>query len=302
MDRINKYMLRLCLVVALVMNASVVVADETQKNSLFGFSMDWFEDSPSDIEQSEQEQLTEDTSNSDALDAEQLEQTTLDDSSQRVTIAEPYIEFHTGPGRGYPVFYVAKRGESLEIIKRKTDWFKVVAAKGQTGWVKRRHLEKTLAPNGQLVAITEAKYDDFTSRKWEVGVLSGQFEGATVNSMYVGYLFTENLSTELWFSQILGDYSESRMVNINLVHQPFPSWVVSPFVTIGTGGIWTEPKTSLVKSDDRNDQTAHYGLGARVYITERYFIRLEYKDYVVFTDRNENDSGEEWKIGLSVFF
>ena len=30
-------------------------------------------------------------------------------------VAEPYIEMHTGPGRGYPVFNVVEQGETIEI-------------------------------------------------------------------------------------------------------------------------------------------------------------------------------------------
>ena len=32
----------------------------------------------------------------------------------RVEVSAPYIELHTGPGRGYPIFYVAERGEDIE--------------------------------------------------------------------------------------------------------------------------------------------------------------------------------------------
>ena len=41
----------------------------------------------------------------------------------QLTVADPYIELHTGPGRGYPVFFVAERGEQIEVIMRRTDWF-----------------------------------------------------------------------------------------------------------------------------------------------------------------------------------
>ncbi len=54
-----------------------------------------------------------------------------------VRIAEPYIELHTGPGRGFPVFHVVDRGELVEVIKRRTDWFKLRTAKGKEGWAKR---------------------------------------------------------------------------------------------------------------------------------------------------------------------
>ena len=61
-------------------------------------------------------------------------------------VAEPYIELHTGPGRGYPVFHVVDRGETITVLKRRTDWFRVRTAKGKEGWVKRAAMELTLTP------------------------------------------------------------------------------------------------------------------------------------------------------------
>ncbi len=225
-----------------------------------------------------------------------------DDGVQSVKVADPFLELRTGPGRGYPVFFVAQRGEWVEILKRKTRWFKVATGKGQSGWVQRKQMEKTLAPDGLAVKFKEPRYDDFTSRQWEAGVLTGEFDSAAVNALYVGYLLTKNLSAELSLSQILGDFSESRMVNIDLLNQPYPEWIVSPFFTLGTGLIMIKPRTSLVQASDRVEQSIHYGFGARFYVTERYFLRLEYKNYIIFTDRNENDEAEEFKLGLSVFF
>ena len=43
----------------------------------------------------------------------------------------------TGPGRGYPIFHVIDRGESVDIIMQRTDWYQVRAENGKEGWVDR---------------------------------------------------------------------------------------------------------------------------------------------------------------------
>jgi len=48
-----------------------------------------------------------------------------DARARKVLVADPFIELHTGPGRGYPIFHVVERGREVEIIKRRTDWFRV---------------------------------------------------------------------------------------------------------------------------------------------------------------------------------
>ncbi|RPI63204.1 MAG: SH3 domain-containing protein, partial [Lysobacterales bacterium] len=68
---------------------------------------------------------------------------------REVTIADPFIELHTGPGGGYPVFFVAERGEEIALIRRRTEWFLVRVARGQEGWVHFEQLATTLNPDGQ---------------------------------------------------------------------------------------------------------------------------------------------------------
>lgn len=217
-------------------------------------------------------------------------------------IAAPYIELRTGPGRGYPIYYVIDRGAHIEVLKRRTDWFKVRGPGGQEGWVSHEQLEQTLTLAGEPTRLHEPGIGDFSARRWELGVLGGDFDGADVLSVHGGYALTENLSLELSFSQALGNYSENRMVNANILAQPFPTWRVSPFFTLGTGVIETEPRVTLVQGEDRRDQIGHVGVGVRAYLTRRFVLRAEYKSYVVFTNRSENEEIQEWKAGFSVFF
>ena len=43
-----------------------------------------------------------------------------DDEYVQVIIDDPFIELHSGPGRGYPVFYIAERGEQIVVRGRFT--------------------------------------------------------------------------------------------------------------------------------------------------------------------------------------
>ncbi len=40
----------------------------------------------------------------------------------------------------------------------------------------------------------------------------------------------------------------------------------------------------------------------RAYVARRFIVRGEYKEYVVFTDRDANEEAIEWKIGFAFFF
>ena len=219
-----------------------------------------------------------------------------------VKVVEPFIELHTGPGEGYPIFYVVGRGDYVEVIKRKTDWFKVRTVKGKTGWVIRTQMEQTLTPSGEATHFTDAGLGDFSSRRWEVGLTGGSFNSAPVMTLYGAYALTENLAAELSASQVLGDYSSSLLLNLNLVSQPFPKWRYSPFFTLGAGQITTSPRVTLVSVPDSQDLTAHMGVGVKMYLTRRFILRAEYKNYVAFSSDDNNEEFEEWKAGFAFFF
>ena len=219
-----------------------------------------------------------------------------------VTVADPYLELHTGPGRGYPVFHVVDRGEDVDIVKRRTDWFLVRADNGKEGWVDLAQMELTLDPDGEQVVFQRASIEDFTNARWETGFLAGDFGGANVVSLYGSYSLNPHVAVELWGSQILGNFSNGWMGSVNLVHETWPEWRVSPFFTLGAGVIHTEPKSTIVQGVDRTDQVGHVGGGFRVYVMRRFLLRAEYKSYAVFTSRDENEEVEEWKVGFAFFF
>ncbi len=221
---------------------------------------------------------------------------------QKVTILEPFIEFHTGPGRGYPVFYVVERGQQVELIKKKTQWYKVRSTRGHEGWVHEKNMEKTLAEDNQKFKSQNDEQKDFVNRDWEAGVLAGDFGGATSLTLYGGWNFTKNLSSELSMSQVLGNVSDIRHIDVSLVHQTFPEWRYSPFFKLGAGVIQTRPFSTLVQAQDRTDEMVHVGLGVKAYVSRQFFVRAEYTSYTILTSRNDNDEVEEWKLGFSIFF
>jgi len=225
-----------------------------------------------------------------------------DEGAAIVEVADPYLELHTGPGEGYPIFYIVERGDTVEVLKRRTMWFLVRMTDGREGWVHRSQMERTLKPSGERLEFAEADQADFTDSRWEAGLLAGDFGGANIISVYGGYSINRHVGIELWGSQILGNFSNGWLASVNVIHETWPDWRVSPFFTLGTGVIHTEPKSTIVQGEDRTDQAAHAGAGFRIYATRRFLLRAEYKSYVIFTSRDDNEEVEEWKVGFAFFF
>ena len=224
------------------------------------------------------------------------------DRYRTVSVADPYLEMHTGPGRGFPKFHVVDRGETVEVMKRRTDWFLVRTERGKEGWVDRDQMERTLQPQGDLLDFSSADQDDFTNSRWEAGVMAGDFGGASIISAYGAYSLNPHVGVEFWGSQILGNFSNGWMGSVNVIHETWPDFRISPFFTMGAGVVHTAPKSTIVQGEDRTDQVGHAGAGLRFYLTRRFVLRAEFKSYVVFTSRDDNEEVEEWKAGFAFFF
>src|SRR5688572_17829662 len=166
------------------------------------------------------------------------------DESRKILIADPFIELHTGPGRGYPVFHVVERGREVTIVKRRTDWFQLRTEQGLEGWAPRSQMIATLEPTGEPLDLQEPARENYMSRRWQAGVMGGDFGGASEISAFGGYAFSDNLSVELAFNHILGDFSNGYSATIGLMHLFVPEWRISPYFTLGTGYIYTEPKSN----------------------------------------------------------
>ncbi len=228
--------------------------------------------------------------------------TSAEERYVEVVVDDPFIELHTGPGRGYPVFHVVDRGSSIEILKRRTDWFKVRTEDRREGWVHRGQMVRTLQPTGEQTTFDDGSRESFTDHHWEAGALAGDFGGASVISIYGAYSLNANLSVEVGAEHVLGEFSNSYLGTAGITHVFAPEWRASPFFTLGTGVIHTEPQATLGQAQDRTDQVGYVGAGVRVYITRRFMFRAEYRSYVLFTSRDENEEIDEWKGGLAFFF
>ena len=220
----------------------------------------------------------------------------------QVFVHEPYLELSTGPGRGYPVFHTVERDESVDVLYRRTDWFKVRTTNGVEGYARARDMRRTRLADGSPFVFNLGDRDGFTSHDWEIGIGGGDYGGANLISAYGGYSLTDNMKVELNLSQFLGNASNGYKAELGLTHVIVPEWRLSPFLELGTGYVLTQPRATLVLPEDREDQTAYVGAGVRFYLTRRFFVRADYRWHTIFTSRDDNEELEEWKVLIACFF
>jgi hypothetical protein len=217
-----------------------------------------------------------------------------------VIVTDPFLEMHSGPGRGYPVVYVVGRDDTVTVLYSRTEWYKVRAPRGQEGWVRRADLARTRLASGEPAPIPP--YPDFASHRWEAGAGYGVFNHQNLVTGYVDFGLTDSLDAEFVIQQAFGTIDNRYITTIGLRHTFIPEWRwFSPTAGIGAGYQYIDNKVPPRPLEIRN-QMAYVSLGVRGFITQRFMWRADWRKYDIFTHQNQNEEPEEWKFGLAVFF
>lgn len=229
-----------------------------------------------------------------------------DVDSLEVKVSAPFVELHSGPGRGYPVLHVIAQGDVIEIIRRRNEWYKVkyhTARKVYKGWVKTSQMLQAQTLTGQYLQPAVTQRDDYYKRNIELGFAYGDIDGTSLLALNMSWFLSDYFAIETALEQAPGISSDYIVGLIAISHSPFPDAYISPFFYIGTGFIFTDYKTTLVEGgDDSIDEVASAGFGLRLYLRQNFIARAEYRNSVVLTSSNDNKDPEIWKIGLSIFF
>jgi hypothetical protein len=217
-----------------------------------------------------------------------------------LVVTDPYLEMHSGPGRGFPIVYVIGRDELVTVLYSRTDWFKVRAPRGQEGWVRRADLSRTLLATGEPAPIPP--YPDFASHRWEIGAGYGVYNRENLVTTYVDFGLTSSLDVEGVLQQAFGTLDNRYVASIGLRHTFIPEWKwFSPTAGVGAAYQYIQDVVPPAPLQAHNTM-AYASLGARGFITRRFMWRADWRHYVVFNNQNVYEDLEEWKLDLAVFF
>lgn len=227
-------------------------------------------------------------------------------AAERLQVAEPYVELRTGPGRGYPIFFVVEKRQWITVELRRTDWYLVRAEGGGNGhvrgWVQRGQLETTLTEAGTAKTFRDVLVDDYLSRRLEMGAAWGRFEKEPMLKLWAAWRISDTLAAEAAFGQVQGLYAGTSFWQVGLTSEPWSDQRFSPHFGIGIGRFSNAPNLSLVGATPTDANQAQVQLGLRWYFTRRFVGRVDYTRATAFLNDEKNGEYRSVTAGLSFFF
>ncbi len=224
-------------------------------------------------------------------------------TAERLQVTDPYIELRTGPGRGFPVFFVAPRQQWIAVELRRTDWYRVRTEDGKVGWVHRQQLETTLTEAGSAKTFRDiVVVDDYLKQRVQFGAAWGQFDSEPMLKIYASAKLSDTLTFEATTAQVQGTFSGTDFWHLNLMAEPWSDQRASPFFAAGMGRFRNIPNASLVSALTTDAKLSNATFGLRYYLTDRFILRGDYSIYTAFVGDTRSIEYRAVTFGISFFF
>mgnify|MGYP000462483411 CR=1 FL=1 len=235
----------------------------------------------------------------------------IEDTEPKVElkVIDTYLELHSGPGRGYPIFHVIEQGHTIKVHTRRTNWFYVSDHRNRQGWVKQEALARTLAPTGLPAALPDTQHGDFLAQQGRVGFSIGRQEKAETATLMAGFRLLKWAGIEVEYGEVFGKLIDGISYGGNLIVEPFQlfeysgNWSFTPFLSKGLGKQeWSyKSKGQIGTTGIPINEYEFTGIGINYYIGYSFVVRGEYRKMYI---EGENDklSNSAWRLGFSSFF
>ena len=211
------------------------------------------------------------------------------ESNEWVDVTEDFLEFRTGPGDVYPIFYTAEKGEKLRLKKKHNNWVLAEIAGDVSGWIT---MDEVLLQGGpSSVSISE------TTGIRKVAISYGWFEGSGEFGLSGGYRLSRRSGIELELRRLVTAYSGNTLLVPKLDWQLYRSAGVNPFVELGVGILASHTEKLLSKANNRLSPLLVYSAGVRFRAARSFFTNMLVGRTIVF---GEDDVNQFWDVRLEL--
>lgn len=226
-----------------------------------------------------------------------------EDAYARVVVAE--AELRAGPGVSHRVIYRAPRGDTFLISARETAgfWLQVTLPDGRTGYVLGDTVEPVSAKEDSAESARKPGFfapPALPDAHAGFALMAGVYDHAGYLELRPAWVIAPAIAFEPYVGLAL--QSDSRRIvyggagTLNLL----PDKALAPFVSIGCGGMYEQPKDEFVRQS-RKWFHARAGGGLLISLRFRVSLRLEAANMVLF-EEDDYQNVQSYAAGLGTYF
>ena len=224
-------------------------------------------------------------------------------------------DLRTGPGVSYRIIHTAKRGDTFALDGRQGGgyWLRVLLPDGRIAYVVGEHVQAFAVKPGEEGAPSrpgffappplEGSHGGFALMG---GLLNIQIADRSFKQF--GYLevrpqivLDKTFSLEGFFGDGLTADGAQLLYGGGATVHIFPSWVISPFLGLGFGGVSVFPNADSFILQREDHFLIRAGGGRLMALRGRILVRLEVTNLTVFSaDTYRN--GQTFAGGFGVYF
>jgi uncharacterized protein YgiM (DUF1202 family) len=221
----------------------------------------------------------------------------------RVVVAE--TELRAGPGISYRVIHRARRGDAFLIETRETSgyWLEVLLPDGRSAYVLGDTVEAVAVDDEAPDAPSKPGFfapPALENARGGLALMGGVFDGTGYTEARPALVIAPAIAFEPYAGLALQSDSRRILYGGAFALNLAPDWAIAPFMVLGAGGMHETPKEERIR-EERSWFNARVGGGLLVSLRFRLLLRLEFSDFVLFTeDRYRNV--QSYVGGLGSYF
>lgn len=224
-------------------------------------------------------------------------------------------DLRTGPGVSFRIIHTAKRGETFALDGRQGGgyWLRVLMPDGRVAYVVGEHIQPFAVKPGDEGAPSRPGLfapPPLGGSRGGFAMVGGLLNVQIADRSFkqFGYLeirpqlvLDKTFSIEGFFGDGLTADGALLLYGGGPTVHLFPTWIVSPFLGLGAGGISVIPNgdSFVLKKEDRFLLRA--GGGLLFALRGRILVRLEVTNFTIFS-ADSYRNGQTFAGGLGVYF
>lgn len=215
-------------------------------------------------------------------------------------VKEPYLNLKSGPGRNYPVIYIAEQSEWVDFASIRTSWYEIQTKDGHAGWVNQRDLPATLSTDESNINFADAaKSINIRSNPVDIGFSSGIINDDAFLGLHLRNHNSPFYSTEVSYGKGIGEESELSYLYLGILSHPLTEWRMSPHLTLGMGRMKSEFIDVDGLSDSESNLFVKAGLGVTRSFDQRFRLRADLNQFAVNTENELISSFSQLSLGAA---